>query len=218
MPTPQFNVRVPERYHDLLRLIVERLRANPDGADALADALSAVCRRSAGSGADNLPTAADSVRLDDFAALFERVGRNEKILREVQKRLEDLEGQAPPPAVTRQPRPTSAGQGAGGAKRLTAEQDRQIADMLTAIPDEHSEEAYLCQIAGMTIAEAIELKGWTWKEHELAAAVERWREKHRPHVMLLLEQHRQIADMLKAGKSGAEIMTWLDLQKAAHRD
>src|SRR5688500_2164150 len=34
MPTPQFNVRVPERYHDLLRLIVERLRANPDGADA----------------------------------------------------------------------------------------------------------------------------------------------------------------------------------------
>ena len=67
MPTPQFNVRVPERYHALLRLIVERLRANPDGADALADALLAVCRQPAGSGAigaDNLPAFADSVRLD----------------------------------------------------------------------------------------------------------------------------------------------------------
>jgi hypothetical protein len=67
MPTPQFNVRVPERYHDLLRLIVERLRANPDGADDLADALSAVCRQPAGSGAigaDNLQTPADRARLE----------------------------------------------------------------------------------------------------------------------------------------------------------
>jgi hypothetical protein len=67
MPTPQFNVRVPERYHALLRLIVERLRANPDGADALADALSAVCRQPAGSGAigaDNLQTPADRARLE----------------------------------------------------------------------------------------------------------------------------------------------------------
>ena len=66
MPTPQFNVRVPERYHALLRLIVERLRANPDGADALADALLAVCRQPAGSGAigaDNLQTPADRARL-----------------------------------------------------------------------------------------------------------------------------------------------------------
>jgi hypothetical protein len=78
MPTPQFNVRVPERYHDLLRLIVERLRANPDGADALADALSAVCRQSAGRGAsdadrlsaaaDSLPSSAVSDRLDAIEA------------------------------------------------------------------------------------------------------------------------------------------------------
>ena len=36
------------------------------------------------------------------------------------------------PAVPRQPRPASVGQGAGGGKRLTDEQDRQIADMLKA--------------------------------------------------------------------------------------
>jgi uncharacterized protein YerC len=168
--------------------------------------------------------------------------------------------------VTQRPPRTSVGRGAGGGnKRLTDEQDRQIADMLkagrpypeiaaavgvssgaltrikerlerqglltadqedregqpplsigglTAIPDEHSEEAYLCQIAGMTIAEAIELKGWTWKEHELAAAVERWCEQHRQHVLLLLEQHRQVAAMLKAGKAAEEIKAWLNLQKA----
>src|SRR3954466_662741 len=78
MPAPQFNVRVPERYHALLRLIVERLRANPDGADALADALLAVCRQPAGSGAigaDNLPASADSVRLD---AIEERLGSLEQ--------------------------------------------------------------------------------------------------------------------------------------------
>jgi hypothetical protein len=60
MPTSQFNVRVPEQYHALLRLIVERLRANPDGADALADALTAVCRQFAGRGDDYLLTAAGS--------------------------------------------------------------------------------------------------------------------------------------------------------------
>src|SRR4051812_3910576 len=36
------------------------------------------------------------------------------------------------PAVTRQPRPVSVGQGAGDGKRLTDEQDRQMADMLKA--------------------------------------------------------------------------------------
>src|SRR4051794_28605290 len=78
MPTPQFNVRVPEQYHALLRLIVERLRASPDGADALADALLAVCRQPAGSGAigaDNLQTPADRARLD---ALEERLGSLEQ--------------------------------------------------------------------------------------------------------------------------------------------
>ena len=93
---------------------------------------------------------------------------------------------------------------------------------MTAIPDEHSEQAYLCEIAGMTVAEAIELKGWPWKEHELAAAVEQWRERHRPHVMLRLEQHRQVAAMLKADKSAEEIKAWLDLQRdeppASHVD
>src|SRR3954453_12525419 len=94
MPTPQFNVRVPERYHALLPLIVERLRANPDGADALADALLAVCRQPAGKGADNLLTAvgrgADNLPtdastdvpqsiLDRLAALEEREPRMVRI-------------------------------------------------------------------------------------------------------------------------------------------
>lgn len=83
MPTPQFNVRVPERYHDLLRLIVERLRANPDGADALADALSAVCRQPAGKGADNLLSDASTdvpqSILERLAALEEREPRMVRI-------------------------------------------------------------------------------------------------------------------------------------------
>jgi hypothetical protein len=87
---------------------------------------------------------------------------------------------------------------------------------MTAIPDEHSEQAYLCQqIAGMTYAEAIKLKGWTWKEHELAAAVERWREKHPPRAMLPIEWTRQVAAMQHAGKSPGEVKAWLDRQKAS---
>ena len=80
---------------------------------------------------------------------------------------------------------------------------------MTAIPDEHSEEAYLCQIAGMTFAEAIKLKGWPWEADELAAAVERWLEKYPRHSMLPVEWTRQVAAMQHAGKSGVEIMAWL---------
>jgi hypothetical protein len=77
VPTPQFNVRVPERYHDLLRLIVERLRANQDGADALAEILTAVCRQPAVS-ADSLPSIADrrvDAIIDRLTALEERMNR-----------------------------------------------------------------------------------------------------------------------------------------------
>jgi hypothetical protein len=99
-----------------------------------------------------------------------------------------------------------AGQQAGeGQPHLTI-------DEMTAIPDEHSEEAYLCQIAGMTFADAIKLKGWTWEADDLAAAVERWREKYQ---VLPIEQTRQIAAMQEAGKSPDEIKAWLDLQKAS---
>jgi DNA-binding NarL/FixJ family response regulator len=97
MPTPQFNVRVPEQYHDLLRLIVERLRANPDGADALADALSAVCRQSAGrcaisadslsAAADSLPSSAVSDRLDAITADVEDLKVRIALLPEILDRL-----------------------------------------------------------------------------------------------------------------------------------
>jgi hypothetical protein len=144
MPTPQFNVRVPERYHALLRLIVKHLRANPDRADALADALSAVCRQPDGSlgavNADSLPTPANiSQRLDAIEsrleALEQRAAMDETGRVAVQTRSEPPAPptHAPRPAVTRQPRQTPAGRGAGGGnKRLTAEQDRQIAEMLNA--------------------------------------------------------------------------------------
>jgi hypothetical protein len=92
---------------------------------------------------------------------------------------------------------------------------------MTAIPDEHSEEAYLYQIAGMTFAEAIKLKGWTWEADDLAAAVERWREKYRAKAMLPIEWTRQVEAMQKAERSPEEIKTWLDLQKsppASHVD
>jgi hypothetical protein len=120
MPTPQFNVRVPEQYHDLLRLIVERLRANPDGADALAAALSAVCRQSAGRGAinaDSLPAAASG----DFAALLqamqEKLALQEKttlklmaMVENIADRVKALEQPAEPKAAKpRQPRPAAAG-------------------------------------------------------------------------------------------------------------
>jgi len=86
---------------------------------------------------------------------------------------------------------------------------------LTAISDEHSAEAYLYQIAGMTYAEAIKLKGWSWEADELAAAVEQWREKHPPQAMLPIEWTRQVEAMQKAGRSIDEIKAWLDLQKAS---
>jgi hypothetical protein len=85
----------------------------------------------------------------------------------------------------------------------------------SAIPDEHSEEAYLYQIAGMTYAEAIKLKGWTCEADELAAAVERWREKHPPQAMLPIEWTQQVEAMQKAGRSAEEIKAWLDLRKAS---
>jgi hypothetical protein len=119
MPTPQFNVRVPEQYHDLLRLIVERLRTNPDGADALAAALSAVCRQSAGRGAisaDNLSAAASG----DFAALLqamqEKLALQEQttlklmaMVENIADRVKALEQPAEPKAAKpRQSRPAAA--------------------------------------------------------------------------------------------------------------
>ena len=108
---------------------------------------------------------------------------------------------------------------ANPAKAEAGQEDREGQGHLstggpTAIPDEHSEQASLYQTAGMTYAEAIKLKGWTWEEHELAAAVERWREKHPPRAMLPIEWTRQVAAMQHAGRSPDEIMAWLAQQKA----
>lgn len=70
MPTPQFNVRVPEQFHGLLRDIVEGLRANP----GLAGALSAVCRQAKASpGADIVLTVVDISRLEAMEARLEAV-------------------------------------------------------------------------------------------------------------------------------------------------
>jgi hypothetical protein len=85
---------------------------------------------------------------------------------------------------------------------------------MMAIPDEHSEQAYLYRIAGMTFAQVIEQKGWTCEADELAAAVERWREKHPPQAMLPIEWTRQVEAMQNAGKAPDEIKAWLDRQKA----
>jgi hypothetical protein len=151
MPTPQFNVRVPERYHDLLRLIVERLRANPDGADALADALSAVCRQAASgaadslpstadsgadSGADSLPSPADSARLDAIEdrldALEEREPRMVRIealearMVTLEQRMDGIGRTAPAPP--RQPRQATAGKRQSRPK-YTDDLHRQIHDL-----------------------------------------------------------------------------------------
>jgi hypothetical protein len=259
MPLPTMSLRVAPEYHQLIRDIATALRTRPELADVLHDVLQTQHDNVLQSQHDGIaPRDTDVLQsiLDRLAALEEREPRMVRI-DAVEARITALEaGASMPvtasadserPAVTRQPRPASVGQGAGGSKRMTAEQDRQIADLLnagrpyseiapavgvsigrltkikkrlaeqgllTAIPDEHSEQAYLCQIAGMTVAEAIELKGWTWEEHELAAAVERWREKHHVQEMLLLEHHHQIATMLEAGKSGVEIKAWLAQQRA----
>jgi hypothetical protein len=53
---------------------------------------------------------------------------NDRVMKDRQARAET----PPQHSIVTQPRHTSAGQGAGGGKRLTAEQDRQIADMLKA--------------------------------------------------------------------------------------
>jgi plasmid stability protein len=138
------------------------------------------------------------------AEIAGRIGMDRGAIR--QRRLK-LERSSSPQSVEQSIEAIAGQQDGEGQQQLSTGE-------MTAIPDEHSEQAYLCQIAGMTVAEAIELKGWTWEEHELAAAVERWREKHHVQEMLLLEHHHQIATMLEAGKSGVEIKAWLAQQRA----
>jgi hypothetical protein len=178
------------------------LRAAPEHHQLIRDIATALRTR---------PELADALR-DVLQSKHGIAPRNTDVLQSILDRLDALEKRASMP-VTLQTRSESP-----APRPHTPRPPRPVAGGLTAISDEHSEEAYLCQIAGMTIAEAIELKGWTWKEHELAAAVERWREKHHVQEMLLLEQHRQVAAMLKAGKAAKEIKAWLDLQKAEQPD
>jgi hypothetical protein len=121
VPTPQFNVRVPDRYHDLLRLIVDHLRANPDGADALAEALSAVCRQTADSiGADNLPTPADSARLDAIDARLAALEQRVAAIDEAGRVTGDIPSE-PPAQRTHTPKPPRVAEdkpsGANGKRR-----------------------------------------------------------------------------------------------------
>jgi hypothetical protein len=118
MPTPQFNVRVPEQYHALLRTIVESLRVNPYGADALADALLSVCRQPAvnnvahnlpsdASTANNLPSDANTEALHTvlarIAAQEERIAALEEreprmtMLEALEARVAKLEKAPKPP-------------------------------------------------------------------------------------------------------------------------
>jgi hypothetical protein len=53
-----------------------------------------------------------------------------------------------------------------------------------------------------------------YPEHDLDAAVERWREKYRAKAMLPIEWIRQVEAMQNAGRSPEEIKAWLDRQKA----
>jgi len=177
------------------------LRAPPEHHQLIRDIATALRTR---------PELADALR-DVLQTQHSIALHDTDVLQSILDRLDALEARASMP-VTRQmpsepaPRPH------------TPRPPGPVAGGLTAIPDEHCEEAYLCQIAGMTVAEAIKLKGWTWKEDELSAAVERWREKYPRHSMLPIEWTRQVAAMQEAGTAPDEIAAWLDLQKAAHRD
>jgi hypothetical protein len=267
MGLPTCSIRALPEHHQLLRRIGRALVTRPDlsgSLEALIDGVTQDVTRQ--------NTAWDQ-RFEDVERRLARLEAEAVLRSETQTVLpQRVTRNTPPqhgtPAVTRQPRQTSAGRGAGGGNRLTAEQDRQIAEMLnagrpyseiaasvgvsiggltkikarlaeqglltakpakdearegqphlsidemTAIPDEHSEQASLYQIAGMTFAQVIELKGWTWEADDLAAAVERWREKHPPQAMLPIEWTRQVAAMQHAGRSPDEIMAWLAQQRA----
>jgi hypothetical protein len=195
MPTPQFNIRVPEQYHGLLRLIVERLRANPNGADALADALTAVCRQPAGSGAigadrlsaaaDSLPSSAVSDRLDAITAdvedlkvriallpeILERLTRQEEFSRKVLAFDERVnEGRVKEREARAGSPPASTSASKLPAKpRPAAENDRSI-------PVEHLEEAARLWDGGKgpSIAKIITDKGWSYSRAGLHKAMKRY--------------------------------------------
>jgi hypothetical protein len=196
MPTPQFNVRVPEQYHGLLRLIVERLRANPDGADALAAALTAVCRQSAGSigaiGADSLSAAADSLpssavsdRLDAITAdledlkvriallpeILERLTRQEEFSRKVLAFDERVnEGRVKDREARAGSPPASTSASKLPAKPRPATPDNH------PIPVEHVEEAARLWDGGKgpSIAKIIAAKGWSHHRSALGKKVKRY--------------------------------------------
>jgi hypothetical protein len=194
MPTPQFNVRVPEQYHDLLRLIVERLRANPNGADALADALTAVCRQSAGSGAisadrlsaaaDSLPSSAVSDRLDaierrheDLHILLdtiqERLARQEQTTVELTTFTQSIkEGIVKDRARAGSPPASKRASKVPTAPRPAEPSDRSI-------PVEHVEEAARLWDGGKgpSIAKIIAAKGWTHHRSALGKKVKRYLEQ-----------------------------------------
>ena len=72
--------------------------------------------------------------------------RNTDVLRSILDRLDALEKRASMPVTLQtQSEPPAP-------RPHTPSPPRPVAGGLIAIPDEHSEEAYLCQIAGMTIA------------------------------------------------------------------
>lgn len=72
MPTPQFNMRMPQETHAALREIAEALRRNP----ALADQLVDICRQDV---ADKTTVAADTAdsqnapRLDQIEQRLDRI-------------------------------------------------------------------------------------------------------------------------------------------------
>jgi hypothetical protein len=195
MPTPQFNIRVPEQYHGLLRLIVERLRANPDGADALAAALTAVCRQSASRsaiGADSLPAAGDSLpsaavsnRLDAITAdvedlkvriallpeILDRLTREEEFSRKVLTFAETINDGLVKDREARvaNPSASTAASGVSAKPRPDAASNRSI-------PVEHLEEAARLWDGGKgsSIAKIITAKGWTYNRAGLHKAVKRY--------------------------------------------
>jgi hypothetical protein len=215
MPTPQFNVRVPERYHALLRLIVERLRANPEGADALADALLAVCRQpadallavcrqpagkgadnlltAAGKGADNLPTAADTEvlrsileRLDALEEREPRMVRIEALETRVATLEETMAGtQATPLRTAPAGEPLVTG-GGGTRRRLTPAGIVEVERMIRA---------------GISDAEIAGRVGM-----DRGAIRQRRLKLETSSPPLTLDQTRQVDAMLQAGRSAEEIM------------
>jgi hypothetical protein len=140
MALPTCSIRALPEHHQLLRRIGRALVTRPklaESLDALIGGVPQDVTRLVTQDVTRPNTAVDQ-RFEDIERRLERLEAEAVLDSETQAVLpqrdtRDALPQHTAPAVTRQPRHTSSGRGAGGGKkRLTDEQDRQIAEMLKA--------------------------------------------------------------------------------------